>query len=146
MLPCTDVKYYEMELISLMTKSQKPIFSLEKATDQIQSIKNAYPSEYAFEQIMLFDSYKKDFNEAIIAYTKEDITTTVNLITKDTYMNEKARKYMQIDRNKNWVEKMPQMMKERSNLFAVGAAHLTRDYGIIHLLRQKGYKVTPVIN
>ena len=44
----------------------------------------------------------------------EDITTAVNFITKERYMDENATKYMQIERNKNWVEKMPQMMKERS--------------------------------
>jgi uncharacterized protein YbaP (TraB family) len=38
------------------------------------------------------------------------------------------------------------MMQQRSNLFAVGAAHLTDDFGIIHLLREKGYTVTPVFN
>ena len=61
-------------------------------------------------------------------------------------MNENATNLMQIKRNKKWVEKMPSMMKERSNLFAVGAAHLTNEYGIIHLLREKGYTVTPVFN
>lgn len=145
MLPCTDLKYYEMELLALAAKSKKPIYSLEKAADQIETMRNAYPTAFAFDQLMLFDSYKKDFNAAIEAYKKEDIGTTVNLITKDMYMDENATQYMQIDRNKNWVEKMPQMMKDRSNLFAVGAAHLTDDYGLIHLLRQQGYTVTPVI-
>ena len=95
---------------------------------------------------MLFESYKKDFNNAIIAYKNEDILTAVGIITKDDYMNENATILMQINRNKNWVEKMPVMMEGRSNLFAVGAAHLTDDYGIIHLLRKKGYTVTPVFN
>ena len=61
-------------------------------------------------------------------------------------MDENATNLMQVKRNKNWLEKMPQMMKEKSNLFAVGTAHLTNEYGIINLLRQKGYTVTPVFN
>ena len=146
MLPCTDLKYYEMELLGAAKKSQKPIFSLEKAADQIETMRKAYPTKFAFDQLLLFDVYKKDFNEAIRAYKNENIATAVKLITNDAYMDENARKYMQVDRNKNWVEKMPQMMKEQSNLFAVGAAHLTDDYGLIHLLRQIGYTVTPVIN
>ena len=93
---------------------------------------------------MLFDSYKKDFNAALIAYKKEDISATVKLLTKEEYMDANATEIMQTSRNKNWVEKMPEMMKTRSNLFAVGAAHLTEDYGLINLLRQKGYTVTPV--
>lgn len=145
-LPCTDLKYYDMELIASAQKDKKAIFSLEKAADQIATMNKAYPTEFAFDQLMLFDSYKKDFNASIAAYKKEDLTTSVNVITKDIYMDANATKYMQVDRNKNWVEKMPEMMKQRSNLFAVGAAHLTSDFGLIYLLRQKGYTVTPVLN
>jgi uncharacterized protein YbaP (TraB family) len=146
MLPCepTQIKSFETELMQLATKNQTPIYSLEKASAQLDFIKKASPTDYIFDQLMLFDSYKKDFNDAIQAFKNEDITKAVNLITKDTYMNENATKYMQIERNKNWVEKMPQMMKERSNLFSIGTAHLTNEYGIIHLLRQKGYTITPV--
>lgn len=144
MLPCTTFKSFENEITLLANKSEKPIFSLEKASEQIEILKNAYPTEFALEQIMLFDSYKKDFNDAILFYNKEEITKTVDLITKEQYMDENATKIMQVDRNKNWVKKMPSMMKERSNLFVIGVGHLTNDYGIIHLLREKGYTVTPV--
>ena len=146
MLPCTELKYFEMELISLAKKSQKPILSLEKASQQIEIMKEAYPAPFAFKQIMLFESYKKDFNDAISAYNNEEISTAVGLITKEVYMNENATNLMQVKRNEDWVEKMPAMMQERSNLFAFGVAHLTNDYGIIQLLRQKGYSVTPVIH
>lgn len=146
MLPCTQIKSIENELMLLALEKQKTIYSLEKVTEQMEIVRNAYPTDFALQQILLFDSYKNDFNKAITAYKKEDITTAANLITKDIYMDENATNLLQINRNKNWVEKMPKMMKERSNLFAVGAAHLTNEYGIIHLLRQKGYTVTPVFN
>ncbi len=146
MLPCTEVKYYENELLVLAAESQKPIFSLEKASQQMEILKDAYPTDYAFRQIMLFESYKEDFKNAIAAYNEENITATVDLVSKEIYMDENAIMLMLVNRNKNWVEKMPRMMQERSYLFAVGAAHLTDDYGIIQLLRQKGYIVTPVNN
>ncbi|KYG73063.1 TraB/GumN family protein [Roseivirga echinicomitans] len=146
MLPCTEIKSLETELTQMAIEKQIPLYSLEKVSEQMESFKKAYPTDYNFKQIMLFESYKRDFNAAISSYISEDITTTVDLISKEIYMNENATAYMQIKRNKNWVEKMPQMMNERSNLFAVGVAHLTSEYGIIHLLRQKGYTITPVFN
>nr|WP_321222559.1 TraB/GumN family protein [uncultured Psychroserpens sp.] len=145
MLPCTNLKYLENEITLIAARYEKPIFALEKAAEQIKTLENAYPTEFALKQIMLFESYKKDFNEAIIAYNNEDIDKAVNLITKELYMNENATQLMQIDRNANWVEQIPTMMTNRSNLFAVGAGHLVKEYGLIHLLRQKGFKVTPVI-
>jgi hypothetical protein len=146
MLPCTEIKSLDNELMLLAAEKQKPIYSLEKISEQMEILKQAYPTEFALKQILLFDSYKKDFSEAITAYKNEDIKTAVSLITKDIYMNENATNLMQINRNKNWVDKMPQMMKERSNLFAIGTAHLTNKHGVINLLRQIGYTVTPVFN
>jgi uncharacterized protein len=146
MLPCTEIKSLDNELMLLAAEKQKPIYSLEKISEQMEILKQAYPTEFALKQILLFDSYKKDFIEAITAYKNEDIKTAVSLITKDIYMNENATNLMQINRNKNWVDKMPQMMKERSNLFAIGTAHLTNKHGVINLLRQIGYTVTPVFN
>ncbi|WP_156877234.1 TraB/GumN family protein [Salinimicrobium terrae] len=146
MLPCSQLKYHEIELASLATKSQKPIYSLEKASQQMEMMEKAFPAEFAFKQMMQFESYKKDFTRAIAAYNNEDISEAVGLLTKDDYMDENSTLVMQINRNKNWVEKMPVMMSERSNLFAVGAAHLTEDYGIINLLKERGYTVTPVYN
>ena len=146
MMPCANFKSFENELTKMATESKKPIVSLEKTSQQVEILKNAYPSAFAYKQMMLFESYKKDLNDAIAAYKKEELTNTVNFITKEKYMDSNAMAVMQIERNKNWAEKMPQLMKEQSNLFAVGAAHLVRAYGIINLLREKGYTVTPVIN
>ena len=74
MLPCSQFKFPENELTLLATKSQKQIFSLEKVSQQLEIIRNAYPPEFAFKQIMLFESYKKDFNNAITAYKNQDIS------------------------------------------------------------------------
>ncbi|WP_031428325.1 TraB/GumN family protein [Flavimarina sp. Hel_I_48] len=146
MLPCANLKSFENELTKMAAESNKPIFSLEKASQQIEILKKTYHSAFAFKQIMLFEYYKKDLAGATAAYKKEELTHTVDLIMKERYMDRNAMEVMQIERNKSWAEKMPQMMHEKSNLFAVGAAHLVREYGIINLLRKKGYTVTPVKN
>lgn len=146
MFPCSQFKSPENEL-GLLAKNRKiQILGLENGAEQMEIIKNAYPTEFALKQIMLFDSYKKDLNDAIVAYQNEEITTAVGLLTKENYMDENATALLLINRNLNWVEKMSEMMEKRSNLFAVGAAHLTEDYGILHLLRKKGYSVTPILN
>jgi len=146
MLPCTQFKFTETEITTLAKEKQLPIYSLEKVSEQLATLENSYPADFMFDQLMLFESYKTDFNASIAAYKKEDLTTAVNLIMKDIYMDENATTMMQINRNKNWVEKIPEMIKTRSNLFAVGAAHLVGEFGIVNLLRQKGYTITPVFN
>lgn len=146
MLPCAEMKSFEAELIQIAKTEQMPIYGLETVNEQFAIVKEAYPTASSYQQMMLFDAYKKDFNNAIIAYNKEEINIATGYLTKPEYMDANATALMQVNRNKNWVEQMPQLMQEKSNLFAVGAAHLTNDFGIIHLLRQKGYTVSPVFN
>lgn len=48
------------------------------------------------------------------------------------------------DRNADWLTKMPSIMADKPTFFAVGAAHLVGDDGVLNLLRQAGYTVSPV--
>lgn len=45
------------------------------------------------------------------------------------------------NRNADWLTKMPALMTEKPTLFAVGAAHLPGEKGVLQLLRETGYKV-----
>ena len=48
------------------------------------------------------------------------------------------------NRNANWLKKMPALMAQKPTLFAVGAAHLIGDKGVLHLLRTAGYTVEEI--
>ncbi len=47
-------------------------------------------------------------------------------------------------RNADWLTKMPAIMGQKPTLFAVGAAHLPGEKGVLTLLRQEGYTVEGV--
>ncbi len=49
-------------------------------------------------------------------------------------------------RNLNWVKKLNELLPAKALVIAVGAGHLPGEKGVINLLRQYGYKVTPVEN
>jgi len=46
-------------------------------------------------------------------------------------------------RNRNWVNKLQEIMPQQSLLVAVGAGHLLGEQGLITLLRNAGYTVEP---
>jgi len=48
------------------------------------------------------------------------------------------------DRNTAWMQKLPEMMKEKSSFIAVGALHLAGEEGLLNLLKEAGYTVEPV--
>jgi hypothetical protein len=45
------------------------------------------------------------------------------------------------NRNRNWVELMPDMMAEQPTLFVVGAGHLCGEKGMLKLLEKAGYTI-----
>lgn len=145
MLPCDTLKYMETELIQIATAKGLTINSLETGETQMKYINKGYPSSFAYQQILLFDKYKSDFRKTIHFYKDEDLTQAVALLTKEEYMDANAIEYILTRRNEDWVAKMPEMMKTKQTLFAVGAAHLVGDQGILNLLIKKGYTVTAVL-
>ena len=48
------------------------------------------------------------------------------------------------NRNADWVAKMPAIMAEKATFFAVGAAHLPGEKGVLQLLRNAGFTVEGV--
>ena len=48
------------------------------------------------------------------------------------------------NRNQKWIPIIIEQAKLKPTFFAVGAAHLGNDNGVINLLRKKGYTVSPV--
>jgi len=42
------------------------------------------------------------------------------------------------------MEKLPELMQQESNFIAVGALHLAGQWGLIKLLRDAGYTLTPL--
>jgi len=59
-------------------------------------------------------------------------------------MDEQMRDWLLVKRNEKWVKKMPKIMQDKPTFFAVGLGHLLGDYGILKLLKSKGYSVSPV--
>lgn len=47
-------------------------------------------------------------------------------------------------RNQNWMSHIPQIINNHPSFIAVGLAHLPGKYGLINLLRNKGYIVEPI--
>lgn len=77
-------------------------------------------------------------------YKNEDMNALGEMFGDTTYMDDNMREWLLVKRNNNWVKKMPKIMTEKPTFFAVGAAHLLGDYGVLDLLRTEGYIVTPI--
>ena len=68
------------------------------------------------------------------------------MTTDKELMSVSTKETLLDNRNVNWLKIMPEMMQKESVFFAVGAAHLAGDLGVINLLKKAGYTVKPIMN
>ncbi|NDP23175.1 MAG: TraB/GumN family protein [Paludibacter sp.] len=141
---CVDIKSYEMEFMAMAKDSNKSVTGFETIQAQMDFLSKAYSDA---EMITMLQESNDDTGKKMVQnYIQENLPELYKDITAPKIMNEKSRKWMLDVRNKNWVVKMPEMMKDKSTFFAVGAAHLLGEQGVINLLRKSGYTVKPIMN
>ena len=140
---------YEFTLISMSKENNKEIKGLETFASQV-AIFDSQPYEEQIdgliEMLNDYENMSTAYKELVDIYKTEDIEA---LYTKSKiYFNDDVELEEKLlnQRNRNWIPEIIKASKENSVFYAVGAAHLGGTYGVINLLKEKGYTVTPVLD
>lgn len=149
MMNCKTPSGVEEELVKIAKKEKKEIKGLE--TMQFQaSIFDSIPYELQAKELLKnIDSFsvnKQEFQTMLGYYKNQQLDSIKNMVTKSEFGSDKYDNLLLNDRNKNWVKKLKEIMKNESVFVAVGAGHLVGDEGLISLLTKAGYKVEPLEN
>ncbi len=144
--PQNEVNMYEIELLKTALKNKKTVSGLEKVDEQTYAISQAYDLKESILQLKQGNQYAVAVQKMAEAFKNEDLKQLDQLIKDPKFMNKRQEKLVLTDRNRNWAEKMPEIMKKQSAFFAVGSGHLWGDNGLINLLKSKGYTIKPVSN
>jgi len=143
----SSIKSYEMEFMQMAEQRSMEIDGLETAEFQM-GLFDSIP--YRVQADMLVDALKAggnegddQFAEMVRLYKDQDIYAMQTLMDEDGGIKG-YEDLLLVSRNRNWIPVMEGMMGERPTFFAVGAGHLAGDEGVIALLREAGYTVTPV--
>ncbi|MEO5890176.1 MAG: TraB/GumN family protein [Ferruginibacter sp.] len=83
-------------------------------------------------------------DKMIAVYAAEDIDKIEEMINGS--QSQKSRDLLLVNRNIKMASRMDSMSHVRNSFFAIGAAHLPGDAGVISLLKRKGFVVTPVFS
>lgn len=134
--------FLDAYLFGIARRMGKWVGGLEELKDQLEHL-DADDIEEKI-QMALFDD---DYYRSGIDWMKK-IYVAQQLDSLDSYLyreEESGRKdFIMIKRNLKMARGMDSLSAIRSTFFAVGAAHLPGDSGVISLLRGKGYTVSPV--
>lgn len=137
---------FELEFQRLAEEENIPIKGLETIADQM-SFFDRIPLE---EQVNIMIESIENINEMedylrrlIDYYKNEELDQIYKLVTED----ESMQAYMDIlldERNKNWIAPLENFMRDGQTFVAVGAGHLPGEMGVINLLKEAGYTLTPI--
>ena len=144
-----SVKSYEMELWDMAKKRKKPVGGLETAAFQMSvfdSIPYKAQADMLVQAIEAGEDGSDQLDELTKIYREQDIEAMVKTIGEDEGGMADYEEILLNTRNRNWIPVMGVQMREMPTFFAVGAGHLGGEVGVIRLLREAGYEVTPVFS
>jgi uncharacterized protein YbaP (TraB family) len=78
--------------------------------------------------------------QLIVAYKAQDITSLYEM----SAANAEEYRILVKNRNLEWLDNIDRLVHAQPTFIAVGAAHLAGEYGLIQLLQELGYEVTPL--
>lgn len=142
-----------MELIdnyfqTLAMQSGKSIKGFETVDFQMEVLYGAPLEKQANDLICLvdhFDEANEMANLITTAYFTQNLQQIDEVMEQESDMDcgttEEEEETLIYNRNRNWVDLMPEMMAEKPTLFVVGAAHLCGEKGVLNLLEKAGYTI-----
>ncbi len=141
------MKSYEMEFYELAQQAEKDVAGLETMDDQISlfdSIPYSTQAEMLVETIKASSGESNELEMLTKIYKDQNIVEMVKAVEAEDSEFAGYEDLFLNNRNKNWIPLMENYMKEGVTFFAVGAGHLAGREGVINLLKQAGYKLSPM--
>ncbi len=107
------------------------------------------PLEKQVNDLMCMVDHFEDTEEMVnlitTAYFSQDLTLIEEAMEQESKIDcgttEEDEDILINNRNRNWVELMPDMMAGQPTLFVVGAGHLCGEKGVLKLLEKEGYTI-----
>jgi uncharacterized protein YbaP (TraB family) len=139
---------YEMEFFKIAKQTNIPILGLETIEEHSAVIDMIPMPAQLFQLKMKLSKpeiVQKSYKPMIALYKQKELWQLYARTVQGANTLGTAYKQGLLDnRNINWIPVMTKAMQSNTVFFAVGCAHLPGESGVINLLREKGYAVTPI--
>lgn len=139
---------YEMSLVELAGKQKSEVIGIETIDEQM-AIFDTIPYKDQVKMILtMIDSLpqaRREFKEMVELYKAQKINDLYQMTMKSEFGMDRSEELVLFSRNQKWISRIKKIMEEKPTFFAVGAAHLGGDKGVIALLRKEGYVVRAIL-
>lgn len=134
-------------VVEMAKKTGKPIMGLETFAFQdslLKSIPMPTQAEWLLEFCKENEKTKKDYKALQSAYDSQSCSELYRITLETSPEFAYLKEALLDNRNVKWANFLLEHMKTESYFVAVGAGHLSGEKGLIKLLTQAGYTLTPI--
>ena len=139
---------YEMTLVELATKQKVEVIGIETLEEQMAIFDTIPYKDQVKTLLSMIDSLPQargEFKQLVSLYKSENINELYKITEKSSFGMDGNQEIMLFDRNRKWITRIEKIINQKPTFFAVGAAHLGGEKGVIALLRQAGYQIRPIL-
>jgi uncharacterized protein YbaP (TraB family) len=141
-----ETKSYELHLMTLALKNGIGLDGLETAAEQmsiLDSISLEDQADMLLESLQNLHATRHSLDDMVKQYKAQNLDSLYALFEKEENMDEFQGSLLD-NRNKKWIPLIENFIAQQPCFIAVGAGHLGGKNGVINLLRERGYTLTPV--
>ena len=136
-------KSYEIEFKKLAKKNKMSVSGLETIQFQMDLLSEVSNEEQIKMLLLGLTKDNSEFNKLLDTYLKKDINQLGELMNNVDLSPEFYTNFI-VKRNQKWIPIISELIQKKSTFIAVGAGHLPGKEGVLNLLQEAGYKITPI--
>lgn len=142
-----ETESYDLDIMALAGQNEIPLIGLETLEEQLgffDVIPQESMTQMILESIEDYDKEQKGTRKMMKIYSEQKVNKLIPMIKKQSPEFLEFGDIFLYNRNKAWVPKIIEEMKDKKCFIAVGAAHLFGEGGLIDLLEKEGLTLTAV--
>lgn len=127
-------------------KSGKEVVPLETMMEQMDMLYNSDPLEEQAEMLleMINDTTVEDISIALLDYYEAENLEAMAKLSEEVGNDYGDMAVLLDNRNNKWIDQLKPILAKGDAFIAVGALHLPGEEGLLVLLTEEGYKLSPV--
>lgn len=138
---------FELEFKKIADSLSIPIVGLERVEDQL-AVVNTIPLETQIDMLLqsttAYQETEAEFDKMVRYYNRQNLDSLFATMHQDHEEFMEFSEAFLDQRNRNWIPVIDSLVKANKTFIAVGAGHLPGDQGVIQLLKDRGYTLTPI--
>ncbi len=141
------VKFYDIELLKFAKKNKIKAYSLEGIEREAEALnKFSIPVQTValLHSVTNFDKQKTEYQKLMADYPQGRLEEIFEFTLHPLENNSEFINEFYYKRNEEWLPKIESMVAKDVAFISVGVAHLEGERGLLNLLKQKGYILTPI--